>query len=72
MNSLEQNLSYDPFSYIYSIELLGIMGDKVNLNGRWYSLGEEFGGAFIHNIEDYCVSVGEDKLCLVEKKFLEN
>ena len=69
----EEFFSYDPFFYEdrNPIKLLGIMDTKVNLNGEWYQLKETFEGLPIKAIEADCVILGEAKICLRAKRFLE-
>lgn len=69
----EEFFSYDPFFYENrdSIKLLGIMDTKVNLNGIWYPVKDTFGGLFIKEIQEDCVILGEKKVCLIKKRFLE-
>ncbi|MDE5603889.1 MAG: hypothetical protein K2I71_08280, partial [Helicobacter sp.] len=74
----QELLSYDPFFYEedyqdkHSIKVLGIMDTKVNLNGRWYQIKESFRGLLIKEIQGDCVILGEEKICWMEKRFLED
>ena len=69
----EEFFSYDPFFYGDRdfIKLLGIMDEKINLNGNWYQVKDTFEGLSIKKIEGDCVILGEKKICLMKKRFLE-
>ncbi|EES90236.1 hypothetical protein [Helicobacter canadensis] len=69
---------YDPFFYEeLDFRLLGVMPNKVNLNGKWLRLGEEFESFVVSEIGKKCVVLKNKKredlreVCLVkERKFL--
>lgn len=69
---------YDPFFYEeLDLRIFGIMPSKVNLNGKWLGLGEEFEGFVVSEIGKKCVvlksKIREDlrEVCLAkERKFL--
>ncbi len=71
-------LGYDPFFYEDGeFKILGIMQNKVNLNGKWLRVAEEFEGFIVDKIGKNCVILREAKegdlkeICLVKKgKFL--
>lgn len=72
---LYSDSSSDPFLYDReeSLRILGIMSDKVNLNGEWVKKGEYVKGIKVIEIAKDCVIL-EDRqsfsLCLQQKKIL--
>lgn len=67
-------LGYDPFFYEErEFVILGIMQNKVNLNGKWLKSKEEIEGFIVEKISKNCVVLREieggnlKEICLIKK-----